>query len=368
LFGQIGRAEEVTISVTEKGEGIDHSGRAWTLGDDGETWERKFGGISASERRTAFALRKNVEAFADHYQRANCGFLTLTPLDGRMTPKQFGEVWHLIRKNHLKWVRSYLRVLEPQKRGAPHYHLCVAVDFDMLPDQFNWDALQLAGEARKRGDLVEARRLTRVYAESAAKRLRECWAELREVCARYGLGRSEFLPFRKGSGAIAAYVGKYLEGGLEFRQASWKGARRVEYDRKESRVWKRAGVRFGWVSPGAREWRSRCAELGAAAGARDSAELAEKLGPKWCYHARKDIMTAPLPRWLALLRYVAASNGVTPEFAVRPVTVGGVMIADLTAVMLSHYVEPGEEPATESVAKQGDESGQAAHVIAGPPP
>ncbi len=395
LWGPIGQAQQSRVVADGQNEGVDCHGRAWALGDDGQTWEKKLGGVSASEARTAFALRRNIEAFASHYSRSNCGFLTLTPLDVGMTPKQFGEVWHLIRKNHLKWIKSYVRVLEPQKRGAPHYHLCVAVDFDMLPDLFDWEALQMAAEARKRGDLVEARRLTRRYAESAATRLRQCWAELREVCERYGLGRSEFLPFRKGKEAIANYVGKYLEGGLEFRQASWKGARRVEYDRKESKQWRSCGVRFGWVSPGAKEWRARCAEFGRAARAESSEEMVKKFGPKWAYHLRPAIMQTNVFQWYDFVGYVSDEYGGEHRLNPRPITVGGEVVADMSDVCSRHFADtgieslrrvrsvsaalaneilplekslPGEEAALEASAKRADESGQGSYVIAAPAP
>jgi hypothetical protein len=150
------------------------------------------------------------------------------------------------------------------------------------------------------------------------------------LCRRYGLGRSEFLPFRKETGAVAEYIGKYLEGGLLFRQDSWKGARRVEYDRKESRHWKRCSVQFGWISAGAKEWRTRVGELAAAANVATPEELRTRLGRKWCYHARGDIMTASLFSWYRLLGYIAEQHGgrVTPR--VRRCMVGGKIIAEWT--------------------------------------
>ena len=345
LRGSVGQARRVEAHVTEEGEGLDHYGRAWELKEDGKTWERVFGGPSPSEARTAFALRRNVEAFAAHYRRENCGFMTLTPERGDMTPKQFGQAWHAMRKDHLKWVKSYVRVLEPQKRAAPHYHLCVATEFDLRPGEFNWEALFASAEARKRGDFEEARRLTRVYAESAPKELRECWADLRRLCRRFGLGRSEFLPFRKESGAVAEYVGKYLEGGLTFRQDSWKGARRVEYDRKESRNWKACGVAIGWNSPGAKEWRTRVGELAAAVGATDEDQLRDKLGRKWCYHARADIMTTSLPEWYQVLRYLSEMHGGEAKLSPRWMKVGGVNVMDMSEHVMEEKSDGGSREA-----------------------
>jgi hypothetical protein len=56
------------------------------------------------------------------------------------------------------------------------------------------------------------------------------------VLPRYGLGRAELLPIPKGKEAISEYVGKYLEAGLVIRKHSWKGCRRVEFDRRADGV------------------------------------------------------------------------------------------------------------------------------------
>lgn len=318
IKGAVGTAKAITatvpdVSIYATNTGLDREGRLWTKGEEG-TWEKMIGGVTSAERKRAFALRSNAEAFTNHYKRERCGFLTLTPEKGSMTPKEFGEAFDDMRKHGLKWMRSYIRVLEPQKRGAPHYHLMVAVDFDMAPDSFDWESLFAAAEARKPGDFERARTLTRKYAESAPERLREAWAELRDLCRRHGLGRSEFLPFRKGAGQLASYVGKYLEAGLAYRRDEWKGARRVEYDRKQSREWKSCASSFAWASPGAKEWRGRVGELACACGAGDCADLAKKLGPKWAYHWRESIMTLNYWEWWQCLAVVALRmDGWMPE-------------------------------------------------------
>jgi len=315
LKGRLGFAEEETLRVTcNQGEGLDSHGRGWEFGEDGKTLRRVFGGITSAEAKRGFSLRQNVEAFTDHYRHEQCGFLTLTPERADMTPKEFGAIWDDMRKTGrghagLEWLKAYVRVLEAQKRGAPHYHLCVATPYDLNPSGFDWDVLKGSYEARKAGDLVKARALTKQYAQSATPELRAIWAELREVCTHYGLGRSEFLPFRKGAGAVAHYIGKYLEGGLSYKNAEWKGARRVEYDRKESKEWKRCASAFSWVSPGAKQWRERVGELAAAIGAQDHKDLVKILGSKWAYHVRPTIMTADCFEWRRLLGYLANEHG-----------------------------------------------------------
>lgn len=324
--GQVGCASMVTSSVeADPRTGLDRDGRVWTK-TEGETWERVLGGITSAEAKRAFALRVNVEAFTEHYAHEKCGFLTLTAEEADMTPKEFGRVWDDMRKHRLKWLRAYVRVIEAQKRGAPHYHLCAATPFDLKPAAFDWDALRGSYEARKAGDLAKARELTRRYAESATPELREIWAELRDACRHYGLGRSEMLPFRKSAGAVAHYVGKYLEGGLSYRRDAWKGARRVEYDRKESREWKRCASSFAWVSPGARAWRVRVAELARAVGAETPEMLVRKLGSRWAYHARPAIMVETEENWRTLLQYLAREYGGTVDRKAKAKIGGEVVV------------------------------------------
>jgi len=165
--------------------------------------------------------------------------------------------------------------------------------------------------------------MKRRYVETAPRQLRECWSELRSICKHYGLGRSELLPLRKCAGAVAHYVGAYLEGGFHYRRDSWKGARRIEYDRTESAEWKRAGSSFGWVSPGARAWRQRVGEVAQAANISlgDLPGFKRKFGPRWAYHWRPSIMTALEAEWRELLLVVAQQhNGEVPR---KPMLVVG---------------------------------------------
>jgi hypothetical protein len=185
----------------------------------------------------------------------------------------------------------------------------MATPFDLKPAEFDWDALFGAADARKRGDLALSRKLTKQYAQKAPSELRECWAELRELCKRYGLGRSEMLPFRKEAGAVANYIGKYMEAGVSYRRDDWKGARRVEFDRSESSAWKTCSASFAWASPKAAKWRERVGELAAAICATDTDGLVRTLGRKWAYHARPSIMTCPEEQWRFLLAYYALQYG-----------------------------------------------------------
>jgi hypothetical protein len=129
------------------------------------------------------------------------------------------------------------------------------------------------------------------------------------VLPRYGLGRAELLPLRKGKEAISEYVGKYLEAGLTLRRHSWKGCRRVEFDRSAKIGWLRCTRVFGWNSPGAQAWRARVAELGASLGVTDMYGLRRKLGPKWAYRLRDVITLGSDEDWAIVLSWLRADFG-----------------------------------------------------------
>jgi hypothetical protein len=281
------------------------------------TWEKFGGGITSAEAKRAYALRLNVEGFFDHFGRDVSGFLTFSPNgEAAEHPKELARRFNDARKHGLSWLRSYVRVLEPRRDGSAHHHLCVATSFNFEPDKFDWEALRIAQEQAPRPSRGQPagpqfQEMKRRYVESAPSQLRECWSELRSVCQHYGLGRSELLPLRKCAGAVAHYVGAYLEGGLNIRRDAWKGARRVEYDRTESNKWKRAGSSFGWVSPGSRDWRQRIGEMARAANVDldDLPALKRKFGPRWAYQWRPSIMTTPEAEWRQLLRWLAEEYG-----------------------------------------------------------
>jgi hypothetical protein len=159
------------------------------------------------------------------------------------------------------------------------------------------------------GDRVRAKALTKQYAASAAPELRVMWQELRDACEHYGLGRSEVLPFRKEAAAVACYVGKYLEGGLSYRRDEWKGVRRVEYSRGKAALWKSCASSFGWNSPGAKAFRLRAGELGAAVGVTEEEGISSKLGTSWAYHLRPVIMLAKEEEWRRALQVWARLYG-----------------------------------------------------------
>ncbi len=134
---------------------------------------------------------------------------------------------------------------------------------------------------------------------------------------RYGLGRAELLPLRKGKEAISAYVGKYLAAGLALRRHSWKGCRRVEFDRRAKNTWLVCSRVFSWNTPGAKAWRARVGELGAALGVEDMEGIRRKLGRKWAYWMREKLITlSSAEDWaemIAIVRYRRVTAPALPD-------------------------------------------------------
>lgn len=267
---------------------------------DGDTL-RRWGMPSGAEAKSAFHLRLNVASFVEHWGRNHCLFFTVTD-EANLHPTQFARRWNSFLVRNGTWIKSFIRVLEPQKQGRPHYHLLVAVDWDTQADSFDWEAFDGCQQERKaNGHTAVFRELRARYKSSAAPELVALWSLLRKVLPRYGLGRAELLPLRKGKEAISEYIGKYLEGGLTIKRHSWKGCRRVEFDRRAKTVWLACSRVFGWHSIGAAAWRARVGELGSALGVEDMTGLRRKLGPKWAYRLRDAITTSGQDEWQSVL-------------------------------------------------------------------
>jgi hypothetical protein len=211
--------------------------------------------------------------------------------------------------NEGAWVQGFIRILEPQRREAPHYHLLAATSFSMEPDSFDWEAFLGAAAAFKAKDQAEGRRLTRQYAKSTSPEVRAAWKLLKEALPKYGFGRSEFVPVRKGGEAVVRYAGKYLEAGLRIRVLGWKHARRVECDRRTSQQWRRCGRQFAWVSPRAQSWRQRVGELGQMAGVDDIGGMTNRFGRRWAYRFREYIIKASATEWPVVCGVLASQQG-----------------------------------------------------------
>lgn len=288
--------------------------------NDRAVWEKLDGDViqrwgvpSGADAKSAFHLRLNVASFVEHWGRNHCLFFTVTD-EANLHPTQFARRWNSYLVRNGAWIVSYIRVLEPQKQGRPHYHLLVATAWDTRPDAFDWEAFDGCQEERKaNGHTARFRELRARYKASAAPELVALWSLLRKVLPRYGLGRAELLPLRKGKEAISEYVGKYLEAGLTLRRHSWKGCRRVEFDRRAKDAWLSCTRVFAWHSPGAVAWRARVGELGRALGVADMGGIRRRLGPKWAYRLRESITLSSVEDWQLLLAVMAEQSFSLPH-------------------------------------------------------
>lgn len=295
-------------------------------GNDQAVWRKvdgdliqRFGMPSSSEAKAAFHLRVNVDSFVKRYERLHCAFFTTSDMDN-LHPLEFARRWNSFLRRNIDWMRSFIRCLEPQKNGRPHYHSLVSVNWDLRPDSFDWEAFfACEGERRTNGYTARFRELRAKYRESASPELVEMWAHLRKTLPKYGLGRSEILPMRKGPEQIAEYIGKYLEAGLTFRRHSWKGCRRVEFDRRGKNTWLCCSRIFAWHSPGMKTWRTRVGELAGALGVEDMDGLKKKLGPRWAYRSRQAITQSSEADWKGFLSLVAEAEGNTAMCALDKV-------------------------------------------------
>ncbi len=260
-----------------------------------------------------FTLRGQVMDFFKYFGRDFCALMTITA-DENLHPREFAKRFHSWRTNEAKWFRGYIRVLGPQKCGAPHFHLLVATHWNMLPGQFRWDALNQTVQLQRKGErgseaFNEARQ---AYVQSSAPETVAVWKQMRDSLPNYGLGRAEFLPIRTTADAIARYLSRHLEDSFMNWPASWKGSRRVDRDRKSSKLWNRHHSQIASVSRGAAAWRKRVGEFAAVVGITDFNEFKERFGPRWAWQLRAQIIEATKAEWqeyLILLAEQIQSNG-----------------------------------------------------------
>jgi len=174
----------------------------------------------------------------------------------------------------------------------------------MQPDLFDWDAFISSQNAFASKDWPAFKNLRARYVASVPSETRAIWKLCRKTMPNFHLGRAEFLPIRKGEGAISQYIGKYLEAGMQIRIHAWKGCRRVERDRRTATLWNRHHRQFSWVSPGATIWRKRLSELASALGITDFDGFKTRYGPRWAYHLRERILLATDQKWPEFLSIV----------------------------------------------------------------
>lgn len=242
--------------------------------------ENEVFGTFLHARKSAFALTENVRFLCDKFGLENVGFLTITFGHARGSRKQFADyraaskVFNSIASNILnKRYLGWLRVMERHSDGVVHFHALVALGFDI---RTGIDFEQIAN-----GDY-----------SSASRNLREEWAFWRRTAKHYRIGRTELLPVRSSTEAMAKYVGKYISKHLHARNSQDKGARLVSY----SKGLRACSTRFQFLSDGSYQLRQKIALFSVIVSQRFDVEptfdgLKQALGSHWFYKNRDYILS-----------------------------------------------------------------------------
>ena len=241
--------------------------------------------LNGSQRKTAFALEKNVARMFAESGIERMGFLTLTVGDLKTcaaagfccTHKgkaHFVQVFDPVEASRrincllTGLLRDFFPravvVTERHKTGAIHFHLIVECREDIRTG-FDFVAFKA-----KHG-----------YKKSASPALRRLWAVLLRRLPGYGFGRAELTPIFKTGEAVSRYVSKYVEKKLFARRPEDKGKKLVRY-----MGWKKTQMRpndFCWATPGACEWRIRVRSIAALHGIETPEKAREAWGAKWAF-------------------------------------------------------------------------------------
>src|ERR1035437_2702795 len=242
--------------------------------------------LSSSENKTALVLRENVGKMVELCGLERVGFLTLTTPDNcsYWTREGWDEGQ---RRFHSFMSHSYpdifgqsskrVIVLEPQDRGAIHWHMLIECPCDI----------------RTGVNFAEFNEKPRGNYRSAPAGLKELWKLLRESCKIYGLVRHELLPICSTKKAVSEYVGKYIGKTIEMEARVGLGGVRRPFKVRRVRyfqgTWRSANTRFAWVGAG-RTWRAAVALTAAQLGIKDMAGFSMRFGSKWAHQLGGAIM------------------------------------------------------------------------------
>ena len=232
--------------------------------------------VRGSDLRVSHALITNVRELCDIAGVNRVGFLTLTTPDvcSYWERDGWGEAqgrFHSFMSHGYRDIFKggrYVVVLEPQHRGAVHWHMVVECPAD-IRSGVNFEEFM-------RGD----------YGTAPAS-LRGLWGQLRERLQAYGMGRHELLPVRSERDAIAEYVGKYISKSITQEKAQGliggksrpARCRRVRYSRGS---WRAATANFAWAQAG-RKWRQAVAYVSAELGLHSTEDWTARFGQRWCW-------------------------------------------------------------------------------------
>lgn len=227
--------------------------------------------LTPYHKRQAQTLFLNVERLITKVAKSigHVGFLTLTFEDNVTDFREASRRFNSLKTNFLSKYSEFgewICTKEQQKRGAWHFHLLICLKED-IREGINFEELA-----------------KRNYS-SASPYLRQIWSDLREAMPKYHFGRSELLPIRSNSEAMARYIGKYVSKHIGQRNDESKGVRLVT----SSQGWVKNSIRFGWITDNAKQWRLKLRMFAYLNGCNELYQLTEKLGTGWAYRYAQDI-------------------------------------------------------------------------------
>ena len=237
------------------------------------------------------SLRENIKIWAKTYGEDRIFFLTLTFEENLTDWKEAQRRFNNFNRqfNRRKDVQWLYKGIEPQKRGALHYHIVGVTDFKMAPDKVDWEAYKKTNEYRNQGNKGMMNKYQRIFSQSNVQEVRDMWKSIRAMAKGSKFGRTEFLPIRS-AGCVAQYVGKYLNKTFASKQNGElpKGVRRFSYSNKAPQNF---GRQFSWVSSssGLLTWREKVKAWAHGVGVKDFDDVRAKYGAKWALEFKDDI-------------------------------------------------------------------------------
>ena len=231
-------------------------------------------------------LDLNAKNWLSIYGREHIGILTLTFKENLTCMKEAQRRWNSFSRQVNKHGKFQLlvKVAEPQKRGAVHYH-CLVKTSGKIRKGLNWEIYDQMGKTNSR---KEKRDLGKKLTSNTY--LKEMWSWIRATCQKTGFGRSELMPLRKPN-HIKNYIGKYLEKDMRenaLKQDGKNGNKRlITYGKKAPKV---ANQQFSWRFGKASLFRYNLKKFCHVRGIKDHEELKEIYGKSWSHHLYKDIM------------------------------------------------------------------------------
>ena len=240
--------------------------------------------LTNEQAKTFFCLEKNTKHFIKIYGAEHVGILTLTFKENLQDSKESQRRWNNLNRmiNREKKFQVLVKVIEPQKRGAIHYHMLVKTH-ERIRGNIDWEIYEQMGNEKT---VPGKRKLGKELGKTATPHLRELWSWLRQKGKATGFGRIELMPLKKPH-HIKNYIGKYLEKDMQKGTSNEKGMNMITYGKKAPKV---ANTKVSWLNGKGGMWRRKLKMFCDARGIKDEDELVDLYGKAWSYHLYPYIM------------------------------------------------------------------------------